>query len=199
MVLPVVKYGDPVLRRRGENIVKIDVALKQLISNLFETMYAAHGIGLAAQQIGVAKQVAVVDVRGVKDRPSQLWVEGHTCDVDSFMPLVLINPLISPSGDFEVGPEGCLSFPEIYGDIRRPSKIEVTALNERGESFHFTAGGLLARAIQHEADLVWETLGYYLVASTVGTKSGQQAFGRKPRTFDAEVVTSRELFPQGCF
>ncbi len=65
MVLPVVKYGDPVLRRRGENIVKIDVALKQLISNLFETMYAAHGIGLAAQQIGVAKQVAVVDVRGV--------------------------------------------------------------------------------------------------------------------------------------
>ncbi len=152
MVLPVVKYGDPVLRRRGENIVKIDVALKQLISNLFETMYAAHGIGLAAQQIGVAKQVAVVDVRGVKDRPSQLWVEGHTCDVDSFMPLVLINPLIMPSGDFEVGPEGCLSFPEIYGDIRRPSKIEVTALNERGESFHFTAGGLLARAIQHEAD-----------------------------------------------
>ena len=152
MVLPVVKYGDPVLRRRGENIVKIDVALKQLISNLFETMYAAQGIGLAAQQIGVAKQVAVVDVRGVKDRPSQLWVEGHTCDVDSFMPLVLINPLISPSGDFEVGPEGCLSFPEIYGDIRRPSKIEVTALNERGESFHFTAGGLLARAIQHEAD-----------------------------------------------
>jgi peptide deformylase len=152
MVLPVVKYGDPVLRRRGENIIKIDVALKQLISNLFETMYAAHGIGLAAQQIGVAKQVAVVDVRGVKDRPSQLWVEGHTCDVDSFMPLVLINPLISPSGDFEVGPEGCLSFPEIYGDIRRPSKIEVTALNERGESFHFTAGGLLARAIQHEAD-----------------------------------------------
>ena len=152
MVLPVVKYGDPVLRRRGENIVKIDVALKQLISNLVETMYAAHGIGLAAQQIGVAKQVAVVDVRGVKDRPSQLWVEGHTCDVDSFMPLVLINPLISPSGDFEVGPEGCLSFPEIYGDIRRPSKIEVTALNERGESFHFTAGGLLARAIQHEAD-----------------------------------------------
>ena len=152
MVLPVVKYGDPVLRRRGENIVKIDVALKQLISNLFETMYAAHGIGLAAQQIGVAKQVAVVVVRGVKDRPSQLWVEGHTCDVDSFMPLVLINPLISPSGDFEVGPEGCLSFPEIYGDIRRPSKIEVTALNERGESFHFTAGGLLARAIQHEAD-----------------------------------------------
>ena len=152
MVLPVVKYGDPVLRRRGENIVKIDVALKQLISNLFETMYAAHGIGLAAQQIGVAKQVAVVDVRGVKDRPSQLWVEGHTCDVDSFMPLVLINPLISPSGDFEVGPEGCLSFPEIYGDIRRPSKIEVTALNERGETFHFTVGGLLARAIQHEAD-----------------------------------------------
>lgn len=152
MVLPVVKYGDPVLRRRGENIVKIDVALKQLISNLFETMYAAHGIGLAAQQIGVAKQVAVVDVRGVKDRLSQLWVEGHTCDVDSFMPLVLINPLIMPSGDFEVGPEGCLSFPEIYGDIRRPSKIEVTALNERGESFHFTAGGLLARAIQHEAD-----------------------------------------------
>ncbi|MSU31155.1 MAG: peptide deformylase [Pedosphaera sp.] len=152
MVLPVVKYGDPVLRRRGENIVKIDLTLKQLVSDLFETMYAAHGIGLAAQQIGVAKQVAVVDVRGVKDRPSQLWVEGHTCVVDAFMPLVLINPLIAPSGDFEVGPEGCLSFPEIYGDIRRASEIDVTALNERGESFRFRVGGLLARAIQHEAD-----------------------------------------------
>ena len=152
MVLPVVKYGDPVLRQRGAPIAKLDAALRRLVADMFDTMYSAKGIGLAAQQVGQAVQLAVLDLRGVKDRPSQLWLQGHPADVDAFMPLVLINPVIRPVGDPQEGPEGCLSFPEIYGEIVRPSEVEVSALNERGESFEFRAGGLLSRAIQHEVD-----------------------------------------------
>ncbi len=152
MVLSVVKYGDPVLRQRGAPIAKLDDALRRLVADMFDTMYSAKGIGLAAQQVGQAVQLAVLDLRGVKDRPSQLWLQGHPADVDAFMPLVLINPVIRPVGDAHEGPEGCLSFPEIYGEIVRPSEVEVSALNERGESFEFRAGGLLSRAIQHEVD-----------------------------------------------
>jgi peptide deformylase len=94
----------------------------------------------------------VIDVRGMKDRPSLLWIQGQPADPDSFMPLVLINPVITPQGPREAGPEGCLSFPQIYGDVIRPSEVEVTAQNERGESYSFKAGGLLARAVQHEVD-----------------------------------------------
>jgi len=152
MVLPVVKYGDPVLRQRGAPIAKIDDTLRRLVADMFDTMYTAKGIGLAAQQVGHAVQLAVLDLRGIKDRPSQLWLQGHAADVDAFMPLVLINPVIRPVGEPQEGPEGCLSFPEIYGEIVRPSEVEVSALNERGESFEFRAGGLLSRAIQHEVD-----------------------------------------------
>jgi peptide deformylase len=152
MVLPVVKYGDPVLRQRGAPIAKIDDTLRRLVADMFDTMYTAKGIGLAAQQVGHAVQLAVLDLRGIKDRPSQLWLQGHPADVDAFMPLVLINPVIRPVGEPQEGPEGCLSFPEIYGEIVRPSEVEVSALNERGESFEFRAGGLLSRAIQHEVD-----------------------------------------------
>lgn len=152
MVLPVVKYGNPVLRQRGAPIAKLDDALRRLVADMFDTMYSAKGIGLAAQQVGQAVQLAVLDLRGIKDRPSQLWLGGHPADVDAFMPLVLINPVIRPVGEAQEGPEGCLSFPEIYGEIVRPAEVEVTALNERGESFEFRAGGLLSRAIQHEVD-----------------------------------------------
>lgn len=152
MVLSVVKFGEPVLRRRGARIEHITPEIQQLIADMFETMHAARGVGLAAQQVGHALQLTVLDVRGLKDRPSLLWIDGQPADVESFMPLVLINPVVKPVGPPVAGPEGCLSFPEIYSDITRPSEIEVTAQNERGEPFSFRAGGLLARAVQHEVD-----------------------------------------------
>jgi peptide deformylase len=152
MILPVVKYGDPVLRRRGAKVEEFGEELRQLVADMFDTMYHAKGIGLAAQQVGKATQLTVLDVRGMKDRPSQLWISDQPADVDSFMPLVLINPVIKPVGEPVAGPEGCLSFPEIYGEITRPDQVEVTAANERGELFSFRAGGLLSRAIQHEVD-----------------------------------------------
>jgi peptide deformylase len=152
MKFAVVHYGDPILRQRGARIASVDDALRATIAAMFDTMYQSHGIGLAAQQVGLALQLAVIDVRGVKDRPSQLWISGQPADVDAFMPLILINPTIRPVGEVTSGPEGCLSFPEIYGDVCRPAEVEVQAVNDRNEPFEFKAGGLLARAIQHEVD-----------------------------------------------
>lgn len=140
------------LRRKGARVDRVDDDVRKLIGDLFETMYAARGVGLAAQQVGVAWQICIIDVRGINDRPSQLWIDGHPANVDSFMPLALINPQIKPTGDRCRGAEGCLSFPEIFGEVDRPAEVEVTATNERGEIFAFRAGGLLARAIQHEVD-----------------------------------------------
>lgn len=152
MILPIVKYGHPVLRQKGEVISAVTPELEQLIADLLETMYANHGIGLAAQQVGRALQVAVIDVREATDRPSTLELEGRPADVEAFMPLVLINPVNTPAGPPETGPEGCLSFPELYGDIERPGKIDVSALDAHGQPMAFRCGGLLARAVLHETD-----------------------------------------------
>lgn len=152
MVLPVVKYGNPVLRQKGAKIEGITPEIKALIADMFDTMHAAHGVGLAAQQVGRAVQLTVIDVREVTDRPSTLELDGKPADVAAFMPLVLINPEVTPVAEPELGPEGCLSFPEMYADISRPAAVEVKALNERGKPIAFRCGGLLARAVQHEAD-----------------------------------------------
>jgi len=152
MILPVVKYGHPVLRQKGARIESITLEIKQLIADMFETMYAAKGIGLAAQQVGRALQLTVLDLRAVTDRPSTLELKGKPAELDAIMPLVLINPEVRPLADMVAGPEGCLSFPEMYGEISRPESVEVKAQNEKGKSIEFRAGGLLARAVQHEVD-----------------------------------------------
>lgn len=152
MTLSVLKYGHPILRRKGAKIESITPEIAQLVEDMKETMYAANGIGLAAQQVGKTLQLTVVDVREVTDRPSTLTIDGELADVAKFMPVALINPEVKPLADPVTGPEGCLSFPEIYADISRPESIEVKALNENGEELHFQCGGLLARAIQHEVD-----------------------------------------------
>ena len=154
MPLTVVKYGTPVLRQKGARIDPVTPKVQQLAKDMLETMYAYKGIGLAAQQVGLALQVTVIDVRGVTDRPSTLEIKGQEADIATHMPLVLINPEVRPlpgSGD-ATGPEGCLSFPEIYADITRPWVVEVKAINEHGLPVEFRCGGLLARAVQHEVD-----------------------------------------------
>ena len=152
MILEVVKYGHPALRQKGVCIEKVDAAVKHLIADMFETMYAAKGVGLAAQQVGHALQLTVIDTRPATDRPSTIELDDQPAEVLDHMPLVLINPVIKPVGDPSPGPEGCLSFPELYADITRPAYVEVTALNEKGKPIAFKAGGLLARAVQHEVD-----------------------------------------------
>lgn len=152
MILPVVKYGHPALRQKGARIESVTLTIKQLIADMFETMYANKGIGLAAQQVGQLLKLTVIDVRGATDRPSSLELKGEPADVPDFMPLVLINPEIQRVGDPIPGAEGCLSFPEIFADILRPGFAEVKALNEVGKQLEFRCGGLLARAVQHEVD-----------------------------------------------
>lgn len=152
MVLPVVKYGDPILRRRGAAVAEFDDSLRRFIADLFETMYHAKGVGLAAHQVGRAVQVTVLDVQGIQDRPSRLWLDGAEADVDAFMPLALVNPVITPVGPRVAGPEGCLSFPDIYGEVERPAEVDVRAVDAQGKPVAFRAGGLLARAVQHEVD-----------------------------------------------
>jgi peptide deformylase len=153
MILEIVKYGDPVLRQKGAKIETITPEIKKLIADMFETMEANHGVGLAAQQIGQALQLTVIDVRGAnKERPSTLELDGQPADVTEIMPLVLINPVVTPVAEPAAGNEGCLSFPEIFGEISRPESVDVTALNEKGKPVSFRCGGLLARAVQHETD-----------------------------------------------
>jgi peptide deformylase len=152
MLLPIVNYGAPVLRRKGERIRNVTPEIRSLIDDMLETMHHAAGVGLAAQQVGQPLQLTVVDVRGVKDRPSTLEINGSQVDLESHMPLVLINPQIKPGGTPVSGMEGCLSFPEIYADIVRPEFVEVRATNQHGESIEFRCGGLLSRAVQHEHD-----------------------------------------------
>jgi peptide deformylase len=152
MILTVVKYGHPMLRRKGEPIASVTPEIRRLIADMFETMYAERGIGLAAQQVNRALRLTVLDLRGVIDRPSTIEVDGRPGEVADHMPLVLIDPEIKPLGDPVEGPEGCLSFPEIYADVSRPAMVDVSALNEKGRRIQFRAGGLLARAVQHEVD-----------------------------------------------
>jgi peptide deformylase len=150
--LRITRYGEPILRQKGARVEKITPQIRQLVEDMFETMYDARGVGLAAQQIGQAVQLCVIDVTGVKDRPSTMEIDGKSVDPEKHMPLVLINPEIKPHGDPVTGGEGCLSFPEIYGDVTRPGQVDVTATDLKGNTYSFRAGGLLSKAVQHEFD-----------------------------------------------
>jgi peptide deformylase len=152
MILSILQYGDPILRAKGKPIEKIDDQIRALAANMIETMRAAHGVGLAAQQIGQALQLTVLDVSQVEDRPSTMKLNGENVDPMKSMPIVLINPEIELGGATEIGTEGCLSFPEINGEIERAKSIIAHAETLDGDKIDIEAGGLLARAIQHEID-----------------------------------------------
>ncbi|HKC46818.1 MAG TPA: peptide deformylase [Gemmatimonadales bacterium] len=128
--------GSPVLRQRAEPVPGVDDAVRQLIDDLFETMHAAKGVGLAANQVGIAQRVAVVDTGG-----------------EAPQPLVLVNPTIVHRGEeTETAEEGCLSIPEVFGDVERPVSIIVEATDRSGTPFRLETSGYQARAIQHEVD-----------------------------------------------
>jgi peptide deformylase len=186
MILEVVKYGHPVLRQKGARIESVNASIKKLIADMFETMYAAKGVGLAAQQVGQALQLTVIDVRGVADRPSTLERDGKPADVHDSMPLVLINPEVKPVSDAVAGPEGCLSFPEIFADISRAESADVKALNEKGKPVEFRCGGLLARVVQHEVD----HLNGILFIDRMATETKREL---KPQLEELQAATKAEL------
>lgn len=152
MILEIVKFGNPILRTKGSQVGEITPEIRQLAEDMIETMRAAHGVGLAAQQIGQALQMAVVDVAGVEDRPSAMFIEGEPVEIAAHMPMVLLNPELELSKDKETGTEGCLSFPDITGQITRSAGVRCKAQLLDGRQLEFDASGLLARALQHEVD-----------------------------------------------
>lgn len=138
-VRKIVKYGTPSLREKSKEVHKISKKVQSLIEDLYDTMYALNGVGLAAPQIGENLRVFVIDI-GV--------------DAKSMNPITFINPKIIKKEGAIVSHEGCLSFPEAYTDVRRYKSVKIKALNEKGRPFilEVTDGSLLARAIQHEFD-----------------------------------------------
>jgi len=152
MILPIIKYGHPVLRAKGKWIKEADDRIRTLAADMLETMHAANGIGLAAQQVGAALQLTVLDISQVEGRPSSLILNGVDVDPASAMPLVLLNPRLEMEEEIETESEGCLSFPEINGDIDRAIAVTVEAETLEGEAVFIEAEGLLARALQHEID-----------------------------------------------
>jgi peptide deformylase len=127
--------GSPVLRQRAAPVTTVDAEVRELVDDLFETMRAARGVGLAANQVGIARRVAVVDV-GEDDPP----------------PLVLINPVLTARSGVQVAEEGCLSIPDIFGDVERADSVTLEALDRDGRPYRLDASGFKARAIQHEID-----------------------------------------------
>jgi len=152
--LEVVKYGHPALRSKGLPIKNIDDALAILAEEMIVTMYEEEGCGLAAQQVGRSLQLAVIDVMpAMEDRPSQAWVDGREIELDSLMPLVMINPEVKPVGkDRSLATEGCLSIPGIQDEVDRPARVRIVCQDLSGSTLDFEAEGLLARAAQHEVD-----------------------------------------------
>jgi len=136
--LEVHRLGDRVLRQPAKRVAKVDAEIKQLIREMLQTMYSADGIGLAAPQVAVNKQVLVVDLEP---------------DEAANQPLILINPVVTQaSRDLSVMQEGCLSIPNVFLDVKRPAAIEVSYKDENGRPQKLTTDGLLACCIQHEID-----------------------------------------------
>jgi peptide deformylase len=132
-VLPIRVLGDPILREETRPVTEVTDALRRLIDDMFETMYAANGIGLAAPQVGRTERVCVVDVEGAA--------------------YTLVNPeIVESEGPKAKAEEGCLSIPDVYGDVERPSRVVVRALDRDGTPFEATAADLLGRCFQHEID-----------------------------------------------
>ncbi len=152
MTLGIRKYGDPILRAKGRPVRQMNDHIRQLAANMLDTMRSVNGIGLAAQQVGEALQLAIVDVSPAEDRPSTMALNGTEVDPKQNMPLVLVNPELEIGPERDIASEGCLSFPEITGDIERAMWMKVRAQTLEGVPVEIEATGLLARALQHEID-----------------------------------------------
>jgi peptide deformylase len=137
MIYPIEKFGNPVLEKPAEKVTVFDEELKKLIDDMFESMYAAHGVGLAAPQIGISRRIAVVDVTFQEDPKAKL---------------VLVNPEIIHTEGKHTQSEGCLSIPDFRENVKRALKVTIRAQDAHGKFFEKTGEELLARAFQHETD-----------------------------------------------
>lgn len=154
MILPIVRYGHPVLRQKGARIQTVTPEIRRLAHDMLETMRNAHGVGLAAQQVGYALQLCLIEITPElhKERPSRKWIKDQEVDPLEGMPLILLNPQLTLTKKKETDIEGCLSFPGISADISRAWRVGVTYQDLEGNTVQFDASGLLGRALQHEVD-----------------------------------------------
>jgi len=143
MIHPIVKYGDPVLETPGQTVEKFDEELQKLVADMFESMYAANGVGLAAPQIGISRRLAVIDVSNGKNPEAKI---------------VCANPEITHTEGEQREEEGCLSLPGFRGHVLRPQYVTVRAQDATGKEFEMRGEGLLARAFCHEIDHLNGTL-----------------------------------------
>lgn len=147
MILPIVAYGDPVLRKEGEDIDKEYPDLEKLIADMWETMYNAHGVGLAAPQIGKSIRLFLVDTSGFVDEE-----EEDTEGLKDFKKVFINAEIIEEDGNDFVFNEGCLSIPDVRGDVDRPERIRIQYMDENWVEHDEVYTGLKARVIQHEYD-----------------------------------------------
>ncbi len=147
MIYEIVKYGDEVLRQESTPVPDVNDDIKKLAADMLETMYAAQGVGLAAEQVGRTERLCVIDVPRNAEKPE--WADFNAIIP---MPLVMINPEITNIEGVQRDDEGCLSFPGIYVKISRGEKVTFAYTGLDGQRHSATAGGLLARAVQHETD-----------------------------------------------
>ena len=144
MIYPIVRYGDGVLETKAETVTEFDTPeLHELIEDMFQSMYVAKGVGLAAPQIGISRRIAVIDT---------------TVGEDASQKIVLINPEIVGKEGMQTGEEGCLSIPGFREQVTRAQRVTVRAQNAKGETFEMTGDDLLARAFLHETDHLNGTL-----------------------------------------
>ena len=153
MTLDVFMYGESILTQKGKKITKFDNDLKRLYQDMLDTMYKEEGIGLAAQQVGLALQFCVVDVPSHPEYPVTSILDGQSLSPQLLMPMCFINPEIKfHTGDEYYYEEGCLSFPDIKADVARPELITVDYQDLDGNPHILKCDGLLGRCIQHEVD-----------------------------------------------
>jgi len=152
MILPIVRYNDPVLRAKGKPITEVTPEIRALAADMLETMRHAHGVGLAAQQIGVPLQLAVIDVSHDPQCVSFCRVNGEERPMPEIMPLVFLNPRLAFGKEKVTNEEGCLSFPELRENIRRSEVVKATFETLDGQTMVVETDGLFSRALQHETD-----------------------------------------------
>ncbi|MGH8018146.1 MAG: peptide deformylase [Opitutaceae bacterium] len=152
MVLPIVQYGDPILRKKGRPVERFDAKLARLASDMVDTMHEAEGIGLAAQQVGLDVQFCVIDLREAESKFTYR-LDGASHPLDLIMPMTLANPVVEAAPKpTTTSEEGCLSFPGIRGEIVRPDAITVKFQDVHGQPHELICTGLFSRCVQHEVD-----------------------------------------------
>ena len=152
MIREIVFYPDPVLRQPAAPVGDVTSEIRTLAADMLETMYDANGVGLAAPQVGESLQLAIVDVSHDEECISYLRVDGVEKTLAEVCPLTFVNPELELLGNKDTDSEGCLSFPDLRGDITRPFEVRATLQTLDGETIVVETDGLFARALQHETD-----------------------------------------------